>query len=180
MVIHRHWIQRLSVQISSSFLSSMINGAHDLLGNINIHRSPWFNFMEQDGRRGALRAIFEHFPLKTTCTLPLLPPIPTPKHKIDTDAIPALKKPRSRRRPLHRKVGDRAFSGKWEAIEAQYFDITDDMTMEFQGRSCNITDSEGNLVEKLGLEHRRVTREVFARYQCYVVRAWVKFEKKLL
>jgi len=54
-------------------------------------------------------------------------------------------------------VGERAFNGEWEQIGAQYFDITEDMIMEFQGRSCNIADSEGNLVEKLGTEHRRVT-----------------------
>jgi len=75
-------------------------------------------------------------------------------------------------------VGERAFNGEWEQIGAQYFDITEDMIMEFQGRSCNIADSEGNLVEKLGTEHGRVTRDIVAGYRCYVIRAWVKFEKK--
>jgi hypothetical protein len=72
----------------------MIRGAYDLLENIKIHRSPWFNFMEEAGQRGALQAIFEHFPLKTTCTLPPLPPISTLMK--DENAIFAFKKKRSR------------------------------------------------------------------------------------
>jgi hypothetical protein len=55
------------------------------------------------------------------------------------------------------KVGDKAFNGEWEQIGAQYFDITEDMTMEFQGKSCNIADGAGSLVEKLGTEHGRQT-----------------------
>jgi hypothetical protein len=98
MVIHRHWIQRLSVQIPSLFLTSIIGGKSDLVGNIHIHRTPWFNFMEEQGRRGALQAVFEHFPLKTTCTLPPLPPIPTTKRlRDDTDTGFTLKKKRTRR-----------------------------------------------------------------------------------
>jgi hypothetical protein len=75
-------------------------------------------------------------------------------------------------------VGDKALNGEWEQIGAKYFDMTEDMTMEFQGRSCNIKDGEGSLVEKLGPEHGRVTREVLAGYRCYVLKAWVKFERK--
>jgi hypothetical protein len=84
----------------------MIDGAYDLLGNINIHRSPWFNFTDQERRRGALQAIFEHFPLKTTCTLPPLPLVLTSKRKLDNDAKFALKNQCSRHRSLHR-VGPR-------------------------------------------------------------------------
>ncbi len=75
-------------------------------------------------------------------------------------------------------VGAKAFNGEWEQIGAQYFDIAEDMVMEFQGQSCNIVDSGANLVEKLGTGHGRVTRDVLAGYRIYVIRAWVKFEKK--
>ena len=51
------------------------------------------------------------------------------------------------------KLWDKALSGKGEEIGAYAFVITEDMTMEFQGRSCYIIDGEGNLVEKLGTEH---------------------------
>lgn len=77
------------------------------------------------------------------------------------------------------KAGDKALSGDWEEISAYRFEITDDMTMEFQGTSCNIQDSERNLVESLGTEHGRVTREVLAGYRCYVIKSWVRFTKKL-
>lgn len=76
------------------------------------------------------------------------------------------------------KRGDKAFNGEWEKISAKAFDITEDMTMEFQGKSCNIMDSEEKLVEQLGEEHGQVSREVLAGYRCYVIRARVKFERK--
>jgi len=76
------------------------------------------------------------------------------------------------------KAGDKALSGEWEEIGAHKFDITEDMTMTFQGRSCNITDSEGKLVEKLGTEDGQVTREVLAGYKCYVMWARIKLEKR--
>ena len=76
------------------------------------------------------------------------------------------------------KLGDKALSGQWEEIGACRFEIPEDMTMEFQGKSCNIVDGEGNTVEELGPDHGRVTREVLAGYKCYVLKAWIKFERK--
>ena len=49
--------------------------------------------------------------------------------------------------------------------------------MMFEGRSCNITDSKGNLVDKLGPQDGITTRDVPAGYLCYVLLARVKFEK---
>jgi hypothetical protein len=49
-----------------------------------------------------------------------------------------------------KKVGHRAFSGKFETIEICKFEIKEDSVMEFNGESCNIKDSEGNLVQSLG------------------------------
>jgi hypothetical protein len=76
------------------------------------------------------------------------------------------------------KTGDKALGGEGEEISAFAFEITENMTMEFRGRSCNILDGEGNLVEKLGAEHGLVTREILAGYRCYVMKAWIKFQKK--
>jgi hypothetical protein len=49
--------------------------------------------------------------------------------------------------------------------------------MEFQGQSCNILNSAGSLVEKLGIEHGRVTREVLAGYQYHGIRAWSSLKR---
>lgn len=76
------------------------------------------------------------------------------------------------------KVGDKALNGEWEEIAAYRFEITEDMTMEFQGSSCNIVDGEGKLVEQLGSKDGRVSREALTGYRCYVMRSWIKFEKK--
>jgi hypothetical protein len=61
-------------------------------------------------------------------------------------------------------VRAKAFNGEWEQIGAQYFNIAKDIVMEFQGKSCNIIDSAGNIVKKLGVEHGRVTRDVLTGY----------------
>ncbi|KAH6716348.1 hypothetical protein BKA61DRAFT_602980 [Leptodontidium sp. MPI-SDFR-AT-0119] len=58
------------------------------------------------------------------------------------------------------KRGEKEFNGEWENISALAFENTEDMTMGFQGKSCNIIDGEGNLVEPLGDEHGQVSREV--------------------
>jgi len=50
--------------------------------------------------------------------------------------------------------------------------------MEFQGKSYNITDSEGNMVKELGKGHGRVLRDILTGYRCYVMRAWIKFKRK--
>lgn len=76
------------------------------------------------------------------------------------------------------KVGDKALDGVWEKIAAYAFEIAQDMTMEFQGTSCNIVDGEGKLVEQLDTSHGLVKRDVLVGYRCYVIRSWIKFEKK--
>ena len=62
------------------------------------------------------------------------------------------------------KARDKALSGEWEAIRAHKFEIMEDMTIIFKGILCNIKDSEGKLVEELGIKNGQVIREVFARY----------------
>lgn len=77
-------------------------------------------------------------------------------------------------------VGELALSGEWEKISNNRFEIQEDMVMTFEGRSCNIVDAEGNPIPDgcLGPSDGQVTREVKVGYRCYVMRAWVKFEKK--
>ncbi|PGH16001.1 hypothetical protein AJ80_05344 [Polytolypa hystricis UAMH7299] len=75
-------------------------------------------------------------------------------------------------------LGAKALGGEWEEIGAKNFEIVESMTMEFEGLSCNVVDNKGKLVETLGKDHGRVTREVGDGYKCFVMRAWVKFEKK--
>lgn len=76
------------------------------------------------------------------------------------------------------KTGEKALNGEGEKISAYAFQLTEDMIMEFEGRSCNILDGEGRLVEKLGTENGRVKREILSGYRCYVMQAWVQFQKK--
>jgi hypothetical protein len=51
------------------------------------------------------------------------------------------------RRVISIKRGDKAFNREWEKISAFIFEIIEDITMEFQGKSYNIIDSDGNLVK---------------------------------
>ena len=50
--------------------------------------------------------------------------------------------------------------------------------MTFKGRSCNIIDSKGKVVEELGIKDRQVIKEVLAGYKFYVIRAQIKFKKR--
>lgn len=77
-------------------------------------------------------------------------------------------------------VGEKALNGEWEKISNKCFEIQENMTMTFEGRSCNIANSEGVLVPdgKLGPQDGQTTRDVEAGSRCYVMRAWVKFERK--
>jgi hypothetical protein len=75
-------------------------------------------------------------------------------------------------------VGEKALRGEWEKISNHRFEIVEDMTITFEGLSCNITDSEDKPVYTLSKEDGNTTRDVLIGYQCYVMRAWIKFEKK--
>jgi hypothetical protein len=78
MVTHAYWIQRLSAEIPVTYIKSLLAGDMELCGQFTIRRSPWFNFLEAAGRRGALLAFFQYFPLETPKPAPL-DPICTPK-----------------------------------------------------------------------------------------------------
>lgn len=75
-------------------------------------------------------------------------------------------------------VGDKALHGEREWISNHRFEIQEDMVMEFEGASCNIADADGNIVDILGPKDGRTERDVHANYRCYVMRAWVKFQRK--
>ena len=67
--------------------------------------------------------------------------------------------------------------GEWEDIGAQVFEISEGMTLHFQGASCNIVDGNGDLVENLTDENGSTTREVYPQYRCYVIKARVMFKR---
>jgi hypothetical protein len=77
------------------------------------------------------------------------------------------------------QVGDAALQGQWEQISNCRFEIREDMNLSFSGNSCNIINNNGEVVETLGTKDGEVTREVFAGYQCFVIRGKIKFERKL-
>jgi hypothetical protein len=76
------------------------------------------------------------------------------------------------------KRGTKAINGDWENIPNLVFEITEDMIMEFKGKSCNIIGSDGQTVEQLGEGDGEAKREVFAGYQCVVMKARVRFERQ--
>jgi hypothetical protein len=76
------------------------------------------------------------------------------------------------------KAGKLSLEGHWAEVGADVFDITEDMNMTFEGRSCKIIDKDGNLIETLGSKDGKTTREVSAGQRCFVLKAFVQFEKK--
>jgi hypothetical protein len=75
-------------------------------------------------------------------------------------------------------VGHMALGGDWETISNYRFNITEHMTMSFQGRSCNITDGGKTLIETLGEKDGLAERDVLPGYQCFVMKAKVRFVTK--
>lgn len=75
-------------------------------------------------------------------------------------------------------VGEKALSGEWETISNKCFEIQEDLIMEFEGRSCNITDSEGNPIPDGQFGPGKAKKEVLAGFRCYIMKAVVKFERK--
>lgn len=78
-------------------------------------------------------------------------------------------------------MGEKALNGEWEKISIKCFEIQEDMIMGFEGRSCNITDSEGNPIPNgtYGPDDGLVEgKEVPAGSRCYIMRAHVRFERK--
>ena len=74
-------------------------------------------------------------------------------------------------------VADDALKGDWKWIPHHKFEIETDMVIEFEGLSCNIADATGKIVHTLGPKDGKTERLVHAKYRCYVLKAWVKFEK---
>jgi hypothetical protein len=74
--------------------------------------------------------------------------------------------------------GKKALNGERVWIEGDWFEITEDMTMTFEGRSCNVLDSTGHAVYTLRSNDGEVTRDVLDGYRCYVLKAFVEFKKK--
>jgi hypothetical protein len=75
-----------------------------------------------------------------------------------------------------KKTGEKALRGDWERIGAFVFELQEDMTMEFDGKSCNILDSKRAVVEII--PQGKETRDVLAGYRCYVMEADIRFTKK--
>lgn len=73
-------------------------------------------------------------------------------------------------------VGERALAGFDEYIIVCCFEITEEMTLEFKGLSCNIENPDGP-DEELGPEKELVRRKVYPGYRCYVLKAWMSFKK---
>ncbi|RDL32622.1 uncharacterized protein BP5553_09078 [Venustampulla echinocandica] len=78
IVIQNYWAYRLSADIPSSYITSIIASHVEINGHIAIRRTPYFNVFEEFGLQAILRAFFEDFPLSTLSTVPPLPPVHFP------------------------------------------------------------------------------------------------------
>jgi hypothetical protein len=76
--------------------------------------------------------------------------------------------------------GAKALSGEKVWVGAKVFEVTEDMMMEFEGSSCNILDSEGNVLHQYGPKDGFVKREIRAGLRCYVLESYIMFKKKLV
>lgn len=76
------------------------------------------------------------------------------------------------------RVGDKAMRGELEYIAGREFEIAENMTMTFEGFSCNIMDKDDKPYDNLSTKDGPVTRNVQAGDRCFIMKAWVRFEKR--
>jgi len=65
---YSYWVQQITANIPSLYLRSMIQGQRELVGGIEIWRSPCLNFLEEASQRQILQGVFEW--CKLLCTSP--------------------------------------------------------------------------------------------------------------
>lgn len=71
-------------------------------------------------------------------------------------------------------------SDEWEKISNKCFEMQENMILTFEDHSCNIVDTENNPIsdECLDSSDGQAERKVKIDYRYYVMRVWIKFEKK--
>jgi hypothetical protein len=74
--------------------------------------------------------------------------------------------------------GKKALNGERVWIPGDMFVIKEDMTMTFEGGSCNVKNSDGEFVYEVKTDDGNVELNVSKGYTCYVLMGWLKFEKK--
>ena len=72
LFFHSYWVQRITANIPSLYIRSMIQGKWELVGRIEIWHGPRLNFLEEAGQRQILQGIFE------CCELLCSSPYPSP------------------------------------------------------------------------------------------------------
>ncbi|KAL4786850.1 hypothetical protein BJX76DRAFT_354849 [Aspergillus varians] len=96
----------------------------------------------------------------------------SPIFNLSTPPRPA--RPGSALSPMAEKVR-MAMQGQWMSVRGRVFDITEDMTMVFEGLSCNILDRDEQIVANFSEKDAVVVREVRPGERCYILYARVKF-----
>jgi len=74
--------------------------------------------------------------------------------------------------------GKRALKGDWVEIGADQFQITEDVTMTFEGESCSAIDANGNKIFKYDQNDGHVIKDVDKGTRCDIMKAFVKFVKR--
>lgn len=85
---------------------------------------------------------------------------------------------RTARNKMSNNVGGKALDGEWEDIGAYMFSIEEDVTMSFEGMSCNII-KDGEIIHNFSKASGLVEGlSISAGTQCFVMNARVKFLRK--
>jgi hypothetical protein len=71
--------------------------------------------------------------------------------------------------------GKKALDGVLMFVKADRITIAEEMSMTFHGESCYVEDRKGNKV--LSLKNEKAEQTVYDGYQCYVMQAYIKFDK---
>ena len=67
------WVQVLTAKMTPSYISSILQGKADIVGSMEITRTPWFNFFHPAGQLRILLSAFQNTTLQ--------PPQPHPTRR---------------------------------------------------------------------------------------------------
>ncbi len=61
--LHSYWVQRITAKVPSLYLRSIMQGQRELVGRVEIYRSPLLNFFEEDDQRQILQVLYKYHEL---------------------------------------------------------------------------------------------------------------------
>ena len=75
LVVYSCWVQILTAKTTPFYIVSILEGWGDIVDKMEIHQTPWFNFLHASGQLWILLSAFENIKLEPCCVTKLRMPL---------------------------------------------------------------------------------------------------------